>query len=337
MKRFALLAAAAVLAAGPALAPGQAEAETVKIGISKILAYGNVPIAKEKGYFKAEGIDAELVFFDSAQPIAVAVVSGDTDFGIAGLTAGFYSLAGQGAMKIIAGSSQEVPGFHSLAFLASNKAWDSGMTTLKDLPGHTVAITQIGTPLHYALARVAQKLGFDLKSVRVLALQSNTNVKSALVGGQVDASTFPVTPATPLIAQGKVKLLAWLSDAVPGLSGAALFTSTKNANDHRDLVVRFLRAYGKAAHDFHDAFAGPDGKRRDGPMAPEILNILAKFASISVEQAKLGIPYMEPQARLDEEGILQQIEWYKSANFLKGSVDGEKIIDKRYVVTLPKG
>ena len=50
-----------------------AHAESIKVGISKLLSYPAVPIAIERGYFKEQGIDAEMSYFDSAQPIAVAV------------------------------------------------------------------------------------------------------------------------------------------------------------------------------------------------------------------------------------------------------------------------
>ena len=55
-------------------------AEPIKIGV--VRSNGGIPaiIAKEKGYFAAEGVDAQLIFFDSAQPISVAVASGDCDF-----------------------------------------------------------------------------------------------------------------------------------------------------------------------------------------------------------------------------------------------------------------
>ena len=77
-------------------------AEPIKIGV--VRSNGGIPsiIAKEKGYFAAEGIEAELVFFDCAQPISVAVASSDCDFGSTGITAAFYNLAAQGALKIIA-------------------------------------------------------------------------------------------------------------------------------------------------------------------------------------------------------------------------------------------
>jgi len=66
-----------------------AHAETIKVGLSRLLGYPAVPIGVERGYFKAQGIDVEMVFFDSAQPISVGVASGDIDFGVSGMSAGF--------------------------------------------------------------------------------------------------------------------------------------------------------------------------------------------------------------------------------------------------------
>src|ERR1700761_8490035 len=100
--RASLLAAAAALGFGAAsgLAGPPAQAETVKIGLSKLVSYPAVPIAIARGYFKDQGIDAQMVFFDSAQPIAVGVTSGDIDFGVSGLSAGFYTLAAQGQLRL---------------------------------------------------------------------------------------------------------------------------------------------------------------------------------------------------------------------------------------------
>ncbi len=72
-----------------------AEAETVKIALTKLLSYPSVPIAIDRGYFEAEGLDAQMVFFDSAEPMVVALTAGDVDFGVSGLSAAFYTLAAQ--------------------------------------------------------------------------------------------------------------------------------------------------------------------------------------------------------------------------------------------------
>ena len=85
-------------------APAHA-AEHIKVGISRLLGYPGVPIAIDRGYFAKQGLDVEMVFFDSAQPIAIAVASGDVQFGTAGMSASFYNLAGQGQLKLIASSA----------------------------------------------------------------------------------------------------------------------------------------------------------------------------------------------------------------------------------------
>jgi NitT/TauT family transport system substrate-binding protein len=114
-------------------------AESIKIGRSKTASGGAAYIAIERGYFKAEGLDAQLIFFDSAQPIAVAVVSGDIDVGTTGLSAGFYNLAGQGALRIIGAQGHESPGFHTIGYFVTKRAYESGIKSLRDLAGRTLA------------------------------------------------------------------------------------------------------------------------------------------------------------------------------------------------------
>ena len=110
-----------------ALIPRSAGADLIKIGVLKVTGAAPVFIAQEKGYFAKEGVPAELVYFDASQPIAVAVTSGAIDFGITGFTAGFYSLAGQGALRVIGGGyAREAPGFHNQGYVASNQAYCCG-------------------------------------------------------------------------------------------------------------------------------------------------------------------------------------------------------------------
>ena len=310
-----------------------AQAETVKIGISKLIGYPGVPVGIERGYFKDEGIDAQMVLFDSAQPIAIAVASGDIDFGVAGMSASFYTLAAQGQLRLIASSGGDAPGFFNLAFVASNKAFDAGLKTVKELPGHSIAITQVGTSLHYAIGQVAERYGFPLSAVTVKPLQSNTNVIAALTGGTVDAAVMPTGPILTPLSRSEIKLIAWTSEVAPNATGSALFTSTKEANEHGDTVKRFLIAYRKGLHDFHDAFVSAEGKRADGPDAPAMLALMSRFTGVPEAQIAEAIPYIDPDGRIDEASVANQIAWYKAQNLLKGEIDARALIDHRYALT----
>jgi NitT/TauT family transport system substrate-binding protein len=310
-----------------------ARAESIKVGISKLIGYPGVPIAVERGYFKAEGIDAEMVYFDSAQPIAIAVASGDVQFGTAGMSASFYTLAGQGQLKLIASSGGDAPGFYNLAYIASNKAFDAGLKSAADLKGHSVAVTQVGTSLHYAIGGAAKRYGFAMSDITLKPLQSNTNVVAALSGGTVDAAVMPGSPILLPLQKGEIKLLNWVADVSPNLTGSATFTSTKEANEQGDTVKRFLIAYRKGVHDFAAAFMNAQGKRENGPAAPAILELMAKFTGVAPAEIEKAIPYVDPEGRIDATSVGDQIAWYKSQGLLKGDIDMRQLIDSRYALT----
>jgi len=215
---------ALILMAMPASA-----ADHVKVGTTRLIGYVSVPVGLAQGYFQAEGIDVEQVYFESAQPIAVAAASGDVDFGVAGPSAGFYNLAAQGQVKLIGASGGDSKGFHALEFLASNKAWDAGLKTPHDLPGHSVAITQLGTALHNVIGILAERDGFPMSAVEVKPLQSNSTVISALIGGTVDASVAPNGPILNLVEKGQIKFLGWTSDYAPLKAGVMLLAANGHA------------------------------------------------------------------------------------------------------------
>jgi len=328
---LAALGIAAVLCGPPA-----AGAEAIKIGIGPVTASGPIFIAQDKGYFAAENLEAEAISFDAAQSVAQGVVAGDLDFGATAASAAFYNLAAKGELKLLGGQSREAPGYKGSAHLASNRAWDAGLKSLKDMAGHTIGIVQVGGPIHYEVELAADKYGLAIKSMRLVPLQGLSNVASALAGGQVDAGIEVNTIALRLLSQGKAHLLGWVGDETPW-QNAILLTSTKTADQREKLVEAFLRAYRKGARDYYDAFSADNGKRKDGPTAPAMLAILAKHLNQPEDQLAQGISYDDPDARLDVKDVLRQVDWFKQHNMLPADADGAAMIDKRYVIPLDAG
>lgn len=321
---FSLLIALALI--------GSASAEPIKIGLLRVSASAPIYVAIERGYFAAEGLEPQLVYFESGPPIPAGLVAGDLDFGASALTGGFYNLAGRGALTIIAGLAREMPGFQNQGYLVNRRLYDSGFQTLKQFGGHSVAVTAAGGPAHYAVGLLADKYGFELGSVRIVVTQSLSNAVAAVETAQVDTTVISMTPALPPILQrGAVKLLGWVGDETPWQYGA-IITAKRNA-DRPDLIEHFLQAYRRGAKDYHDAFSGPEG-RRDGADAPAILAIVAKYTGLSETGAKLGVTYADAEGRLDIKDVQHQIDWYRSHGFIKGEVSAGAIIDRRYVKDL---
>ena len=251
----ALIAVFTMFAAHAALAN-----DAVKIGVVKNSVYGPLFVAESRGYFKTEKLDATLVVFDSALLMGPAVAAGSIDFAGGNATAAIYNLGGQGVLRIIAGFAEDAPGFQLFAFVASNRAYDAGLKSFAALPGHSVAIQSLGAAAAYILSLIDTKYHLDPATTRLLALQSNSNMISAVTGGTADSFVGPATQIMPVVKRGEVKLIAYTGDEVKWQLGT-IYTATKTANDRHDVVERFLAAYRKGVHDYDDAFVDAAGTR----------------------------------------------------------------------------
>jgi NitT/TauT family transport system substrate-binding protein len=318
------------------IAGGAAQAaDVVKIATVKSTAVGALYVTLANGYFKDAGIDIEFENFDSPGLVPPAVVSGSADIGSTGVSAQLYALAAQGAIKIFAGQAREHPTFQVNAFIVSNAASAAGLTSLDNLAGHSIAISLIGSPVHYAAAQVVLKHHVPLDRVRFLALQANGNIVSAVTGGTADTGVIPATIMAPSLAKKDLKLLAFVGDEVQWQS-SALIASPKTLNERADVMKRFLIALRRGLHDFHDAFTAADGTRHDGPDAPEALAVMAKYLGQTPEQIGLAVPYVDPDARLDFADMTRQLDWFEAQNMLKGKVTLDQVIDKRYAEDLAR-
>ncbi len=311
--------------------PAVHAADSVKIGLLKIGTSGFIYLAQKRGYFAEEGLDVELVYMGSAQTIAVATVSGGVDFGVSAISAGFYNLAGQGALKIIGGYASEARGFPSTAWVLSKQAHASGLRTYKDLPGRSVAVSAVGSAAHYEIGLVTEKYGLNLSSIRVVPMQTQANATTAVIGGQVDAGVIPGSFVEPALQNGSLILMGHVSDETPHELGVT-YTNAKTANERQNVVERYLRAYRKATKDYHDAFTGPNGKKQNGPTAPAVLVLLAEQVDQPPASVAGSLGYVERDAKVDVPDLLNQIRWFKSLGMVRPEIDGETIIDRRYVI-----
>jgi NitT/TauT family transport system substrate-binding protein len=275
-----------------------ATAETVKLGTAKIAATGPIYIAQAKSYFAAEGLTVEVNYLEVAQGISVAVTSGAIDIGDSAFSAAFFSLAGQGALKLIGGQARDVPGFKTFAAIASNKAYSGGLKTFDDLGGHVLGNTLVGSAFQYIFGLIATKHGIDPQSLHFLPpLQSMPNVLTAVMGNQADAAIVTGFLAVPAVGRGHVHLLGWTGAEVSYQAGG-LYVSAKTADTRRPMVEAFLRAFRKGAQDYRDAFTGADETRQDQPTADAMAAIIARNTGQSIDDVKRTVSYDDPRRGL---------------------------------------
>src|SRR6267378_1974703 len=302
-----------------------------KIGVLRLSSSAPVFIAQDKGYFREAGLEIELKFFDAAQPIAVATTSGDVDVGITAFTAGLYNLAGKGTLKVIGGMSREKAGYPLIGYFANNNAYAAGLKTPKDLAGKRVAVTQVGSSFHYSLGLLADKYGFKLADVKVLPLQSLSNAAAALKGETVDAALLPVSTARTLMDAGGAKLLGWVGDETPWQLGA-VFASPRTL-ENKPLVSKLLGALARADREYHDVILASvtDGKAAINDTTKPLLEIIAKYTNLPVEQVVGNCAYIDPDGKLDVKNVGNQISWLQEKGFVDKGFDAEAIIARDFV------
>jgi NitT/TauT family transport system substrate-binding protein len=342
MRRRRLLqtAAATSLLAAPTFARAQG-ADRVSIGVLKLASSGPLFVAMARGHFRAQGIEVEPKYFTAAAQVPVAVTSGDADFGVTGLTAGFYNLAGRGALKMVAGQSREEKGFQLNAYMATAKAWEEGLRGLRDYAGKRIAITTAGSTFHYSLGLLARKHGFAMSSVTMVPLQQLPAMAAAFKGNQVDGIVIPVTLARQLEAEAAGRILGWVGDETPWQLGA-LFTSPKAIAERRGVVERFVRAWAQGCAEYHAAFNARDaaGKAVRGPGYDELIEVVAKAVEQPAARVADGLPFVDPQARLDVGDIHHQVEFWQAEKQVRGEVDAKAIVDTSFVAghfNVPRG
>jgi len=337
MRASALLsfAAALLLMASPAGA-----ADVLRIGLLHTLSPAPLYVAMERGYFRDEGLDASFRFFEAAQPIAAAAVAGDIDVGITALTGGFFSLAGRGTLKVIGGGLHEQQGYEGTAILVSRKAYDAGLTSLARLGGHSFGITQFGSSFHYMIGRIAEREGFDLKSLTLRPLQQIGNMVAAVRTGQVDATMAISSMAKPLEASGEARIIGWAGDVVP-YQITAVFAPSRMLTDRPDTLQRFARAYRRGVADYRDAFLRLDAAGRPvrDAKSEAMIPLLQKYVYAGdpdgPRKISEGVGYYDEGARLDVQDVATQLRWFTDQGLVKARIDPADVIDTRFIGALP--
>jgi NitT/TauT family transport system substrate-binding protein len=331
MRGFARLVVAGLLMLAAGSIARADEPLKATIGVLRLSSSAPVFIAQDKGYFREAGLEIELKFFDAAQPIAVATASGDVDVGITAFTAGLYNLAGKGTLKVIGGMSREKAGYPLIGYFAGNNAYAAGLKTPKDLAGKRVAVTQVGSSFHYSLGLLADKYGFKLGDVKVIPLQSLSNAAAALKGETVDAALLPASTARKLMDDGGAKFLGWVGDETPWQLGA-VFASPKTLTN-KPLVTKLLAVLERADREYHDVIltAVKDGNAPINDKTKPLLDIIAKYTNLPVEQVVGNCAYIDPDGRLDVTNVDNQIKWLQEQGFVDKGFGADAIVAKDFV------
>ncbi|MCB1362702.1 MAG: ABC transporter substrate-binding protein [Rhodobacteraceae bacterium] len=331
LTRRGALALAGGAAALPILGRPALADTKLTVGALRFTSHAASFVAFERGYFSDEGLDVEFRFFQAAQPMAVAIASGDADYAVTAISGGLISLAEKGAARVIAGALSEEKGIDGQKILASDAAFQSGLTSPAQLDGKSFGITQAGSSFHYMGARIAEAEGATLT---FKPLQKVGAIIGALKSGQIDAWSIVPHIAKPLAGSGAVHIIGNVADYLPGYQVTTVFTSEANATGQRARTEAFLRAFARGADDFNAALVD----RTAGEAASEdMVRLIHKYVYADRPYEKAAPSIINGAMRINANGalnkgsVMDQLDWFKSEGLIKDSVTFDTLVDSSYV------
>ena len=331
MKRLVvvLLVAAALLGG---VVPARAQAQKVKLGVLKLSSSAVIFLGVEKGYFKEFGVEPDLVFFQAAQPIAVALASGDLEVGATGLTAGLYNIVAGGVqIWIVADKGREWPDHNLTALLVRKDLYDAGVRTLRDLKGKKIGVTQIGSTFHYNMGRFLEKEGMAPGDVELVPLQALPALSDALTAKRLEAVVTAEPFVSRLEASGAGVPIIHTGDTFPWQIAVMMYADKFAKNRAR--AVGFMKGYVKSSRHYFDAVL----KQKNGPAYDEVVGITAKYTGAPPAIIRRGFPYQDRDGRLMPGDVGRQMAWWLKHGLMKKPVAEQAIVDESFLRDALKG
>lgn len=334
-RRQALIGMGAAAAAASLGAPARAAAR--HLAVLHLASHAPSFIAFERGYFKEAGLDIELKFFEAAQPMAVAIASGDADFGVTAMSGGLVSLAQKGAVKVIGGALTEEKGTIGAIILASNNAYEAGLTDPSKLAGKSFGITTAGSSFHFMAYKIAKANNIPMSEIQLRPLQKLGALVGAITSGQIDAWAIQPNVARKLIREGAAKQIGLVSDYAPDYQVTTAFTSTKNAKSERDLTEAFVKAYSRAIADYNAAFVDKTANDAEREAQAKIVYKYVDSDSpfdVAMQNLVDGAMRINNGLALSIGSCIEQVDWMKSEDMIQESVSKDQLFDTSYVKTI---
>lgn len=213
------------LAAALALTGLAAEAQTkVNIGYTAVSDFAAAFVAKEEGFFKKHGIDAELTLIAINSNIPAAMLGGSIQIG--GPTASVFLQAVDGGLDLVGVAGGSVT---SKSVSAAGVVVRTGVDIKKpeDFIGKKVGAPGIGAFLHVLFRHWLIEKGVDPKKVNFVEVTFPT-MNDVLKGGSIDAVVSAEPIMGRMVAAGTGYIAARYVDDLPEGKPGIMYASTRD-------------------------------------------------------------------------------------------------------------
>jgi NitT/TauT family transport system substrate-binding protein len=299
----------------------------VPVGISPVMSSAAMFIAKERGYFKEQGINVVLnPFKASGAKMVPFLATGQLYVGGGNVNAGMYNaIANDIPIKIVSDKGTVSPDHGYLALVVRKDHVESGRyKSFKDLKGMRMAVTAKGVSQQIVTEMFLKKAGLSLDDIELKYL-GYSDINIALANKSLDAS-IQIEPLVAAAVEKDIAVRVAGDDEIyPNQQSAVIFYSPVFMKEHPDKARGFMVAYVKGLRDYNDAFEKNQGK-------DAVIEILTKHtrikdASIYNKVVPVGL---NPDGMVNILSLKKDAHWYTEKGFVKAQPDVDNIVDLGY-------
>jgi ABC-type nitrate/sulfonate/bicarbonate transport system substrate-binding protein len=224
--------------------PTIASAQKLVVGYSGVTAI-QAPfwIIKDAGYFKQEGLDADLIYISASSTMAQAMLAGEVAISSANSQA-VVDTGLQGGDLIAVGA---IVNFVALYVIAAPE-----IKSVADLRGKPVGVSRFGATTDFGIRMLLQKYGLEpVRDVPIIQIGGLPELAAALSKKSIYAAAMSY-PMGLVAQQAGMKVLANLAKEEIPFVHQGLTTTGKFMRERRAQAKAFVRAYGRAVHFMHN-------------------------------------------------------------------------------------
>lgn len=180
------------------------ELRTLSVSHVPVALFAPLYVAIERGYFAEEGLDVKLETVPSGQDSMALVASGVLDASVGGLPTGFFGAVAEGLPVRFIASIGAAPGTtpSPTALIVRKDLYDSGVQTVEDLAGYTIAATGgLSSGGGFNAVAIWEAGGLSIDEVAVVSV-SNADMLAALESGAIDAGIVTTPFSTEIVSSG---------------------------------------------------------------------------------------------------------------------------------------
>ena len=278
-----------------------AHAQTVKlkVGATPIIDLAPFFAAVDQGYFKAEGVDIEIVTAPISNVLLTQLAAGQLDIAFSNIVTIAQAIENGIDFKVVLPGTLMKKGNDVNPCIVLN---DSPIRTAKDLEGKRLASVGLNNIIWLYAREWMVRNGADVSKVRIIEVPF-AQMQDALLTGQAE-SVCPTEPFfTRAMESGKVRVLAFIYhevtdnlESVMWVARGAWLKESANAA----ALERFARAYRRGVAFMEKNKKGPEGVR--------IISGYTKMDPAIVAKIQTPVFPMQVNARTVEEMSLLMVK-----------------------------